>query len=89
MKSDDPRPRVVLLDGTVTNTWSEGWKLECMHRNQHVQRVLGMLGKKNRDRREGYYLSVGSMEGAEAEKRLREAVARVWKAERKRMESAK
>lgn len=88
MKADDPRPRVVLLDGTVTDTWSEGWKLECLKRNEHVQRVLGMLGKQNRDRREGYYLSVGSMEGAEAEKRLREAVARVWKAEKDRMGKA-
>ncbi len=88
MKYDGVRPRVVLLDGTVTDTWSEGWKLECMARNEHVKRVMGMLGKANRRRREAYYVSVGQLEGAEAEKRLREAVARVWKAEKDRMGKA-
>lgn len=84
MKTGNPT-KVVLLDGTVTNTWSREWQLECLKRNDHVQAVLRLLGRANRDRREAYYVSVGRFEGAEAEKRVRAEVARLWKAESDRM----
>lgn len=82
---DGARTKVVLLDGTITDTWSNGWRSECLKRDEHVNAILRMLGKQYRDRREAYYESVGRFEGAEAEKRLRAEVARRWEAERKRM----
>ncbi len=84
---DGARTKVVLLDGTVTDTWSEGWRLECMRRNDHVQHVLGLLGASNRGRREAYYAQVCKFEGAEAEKRVRAAVENLWKAERANREA--
>ena len=82
-------PAVTLLDGTVTDTWSPEWRAECLARDKHVQAVLGMLGKANRARRDAFYASIGRLEGAEQEKRVREAVGRAWKAEKARMEAAK
>lgn len=77
--------KVVLLDGTITDTWSNAWRAECMARDKHVATVLGMLGRANRDRRDRYYESIGRHEGAEAEARVRAEVARRWKAEAARM----
>lgn len=84
MKAGNPT-KVVLLNGSMTDTWSKEWAAECLKRNDHVQAVLGMLGRVNREHREAYYASVGRHEGAEAEKRVRDEVARVWKAEAERM----
>lgn len=81
------RNKVVLLDGTVTDTWSREWAEECMRRKPLVDQVLRMLGRENRARREAFYTSIGLTEGAEQEKRVRECVARVWKAEKDRMEA--
>lgn len=70
--------KVVLISGEVTDTWSDAWRRECLHRNEQVQRVLGMVGKALRGRRDAYCTSVGLIEGPEAEKRLREEVKRRW-----------
>lgn len=84
MKTGAPT-KVVLIDGTITDTWSNEWREECMKRRVHVQNVLRMLGRENRERRERYYTETGRHEGPEAEKRLRAEVARLWKAESERM----
>lgn len=84
MKGGAPT-KVVLLDGTTTDTWSNAWRAECLTRDKHVSHVLGMLGRSNRDRREHYYESIGKHEGAEAEARVRAEVGRRWKAEAARM----
>jgi len=83
------RTKVVLLDGTVTDTWSNEWREECLHRKPLIDQVLRMLGRGNRQRREAFYTSIGITEGPEQEKRVREAVAAVWKAEKERMEAVK
>lgn len=75
------RTKVVLLDGTVTDTWSNGWREECLARKPLVDHVLGLLGKRNRTARDAYYQWIGAMYGPEQEKRVREAVSRVWKLE--------
>jgi hypothetical protein len=72
------KTKVVLIDGTVTDTWSNEWREECMARDKHVQAVCRMLGKQYRGRRDAYCTSVGIMEGAEAEKRLRARIKEVW-----------
>ena len=82
---DGNRTKVVLLSGEIVDTWSEGWRLECMERKPHVDMILSMLGKSNRARRDAYYKRLGETRGPEYEKRVREAVARVWKLEGERM----
>lgn len=82
--------KVVLLDGTVTDTWSNGWREECLARKPLVDHVLGLLGKHNRPARDAYYQWIGAVYGAEQERRVREAVSRVWKLEGERIkETAK
>jgi len=72
------RTKVTLLSGIITDTWDDAWKLECLHRNEHVQAILRMVGKQYRGAREAYCADVGIREGAEAERRLRERVKVVW-----------
>lgn len=79
--SEVPHPRVQLLNGEWTDTWSEGWRLECMERKPLVDHVLSLLGKSNRGRRDSYYAWIGKTYGAQQEQRVREAVSRVWKLE--------
>lgn len=85
MKNGAPT-KVVLNDGTVTDSWSRAWQCEVLARVTHVRNVLAMLGKSNRIKRDQYYASVRELEGEEAEKRLREAVAEKWEAEKQRLE---
>ena len=80
MKNGAPT-KVVLLNGQITDTWSNEWREECLARKPLVDHVLGLLGKHNRTARDSYYQWIGSMYGAEQEKRVREAVSRVWKLE--------
>lgn len=87
MKSGNPT-KVVLIDGTITDNWSKEWAAECLKRHAHVQNVLRLLGKQNREQRERYYTETGHLEGPEAEKRLRAEVARQWTAERERMKES-
>jgi len=77
--------KVVLLNGTVTDTWSNEWREECMARKPLVDHVLSLVGKQNRVKRDAYYESIGRTYGPEQEKRVREAVSRVWKLEGERM----
>jgi len=84
MKGGAPT-KVVLLNGTITDTWSNEWRDECLARKPYVDAILGMLGRRNRARRDAYYEWIGRTQGAEQEKRVREAVARVWKLEGDRM----
>lgn len=87
---DGDRTKVVLLNGVITDTWSNAWREECLARKPLVDKVLSMLGKNNRVARDAYYQWIGSMYGAEQEKRVREAVSRVWKLEGDRIkETAK
>jgi len=80
MKSGNPT-KVVLLNGQVTDTWSKEWQAECLERKPLVDRILSLLGKTNRTRRDSYYRWIGETYGPEQEKRVREAVSRVWKLE--------
>jgi hypothetical protein len=80
MKNGAPT-KVVLLNGEITDTWSNAWREECLARKPLVDHVLGLLGKHNRPARDSYYQWIGAMYGAEQEKRVREAVSRVWKLE--------
>lgn len=75
------RTKVVLLNGTITDTWSNEWREECLIRKPLVDRVLSLLGRSNRGRRDAYYEWIGKTYGPEQEKRVREAVSRVWKLE--------
>lgn len=88
MKDGSPT-KVVLNDGSITDSWSRAWQCEVLARVTHVRNVLGMVGKVYRVKREAYYLSVREIEGEEAERRLRAAVAEKWEAEKQRMEESK
>lgn len=79
--SSTPHPKVTLLNGRQVDTWSQEWKEECMARKPLVDRVLSLLGKHNRLKRDAYYKWVGDTYGEQQEKRVREAVSRVWKLE--------
>lgn len=88
MKNGSPT-KVVLNDGTISDTWSRAWQCETLARVTHVRNILGMLGKANHAKRDAYYASVRELEGEEAEKRLRAAVAEKWEAEKARLEGIK
>lgn len=83
--ADFPRPKVTLLNGQQVDTWSNEWREECLSRKPLVDHVLGLLGKHNRARRDAYYAWIGRAYGPEQEKRVREAVSRVWRLEGERM----
>lgn len=70
--------KVVLIDGRITDSWSNEWREECLTRNNHVQAILRMLGKQYRGARESYCANVGVQEGVEAERRLRMRVKSLW-----------
>ncbi len=76
---DKPKPMVTLLTGRQADTWSDDWRAECLERKPLVDRVLTMLGARNRTAREAYYAWIGTMYGPEQEKRVREAISRVWR----------
>ena len=78
MKNGAPT-KVVLLNGQIADTWSNEWREECLARQPLVDGVLKLLGRHNKAARENYYQWIASMYGAEQEKRVRAAVARVWK----------
>lgn len=86
MKNGAPT-KVVLNDGTISDSWSRLWQCESLARVTHVRNILGMLGKSNRGKRDAYYASVRELEGIESERRLREAVSAKWEAEKHRLES--
>ena len=84
MKNGAPT-KVVLNDGTISDSWSRQWQCESLARATHVRNILAMLGKSQRPKRDAYYADVRRLEGEEAEKRLRAAVAEKWEAEKKRL----
>lgn len=86
MKNGSPT-KVVLNDGTVSDSWSREWQCENLARVTHLRNILGMLGKSNRPKRDAYYASVRELEGEEAEKRLRADVSEKWEAEKHRLGS--
>lgn len=86
MKNGSPT-KVVLNDGTVSDSWSREWQCENLARVTHVRNILGMVGKANRSKRDAYYASVRELEGEESEKRLRVAVSEKWEAEKQRLGS--
>jgi len=82
-------PKVTLLDGREVDSWSPEWRAECLKRNEHVQMIFGMLGSENRHIREKYYESIRRNEGPEFEKRVRQAVEKIWKMDKARMKESK
>jgi hemerythrin superfamily protein len=88
MKDGSPT-KAILNDGTVTNTWSREWQCENLARHTYMNKILRLLGKENRAARDAIYAEVRELSGELAEKRLREAVAEKWEAEKKRQESMK
>lgn len=88
MKNGAPT-KVILNDGSTSDSWSRQWQCECLARFTHVRNILGMLGKSNHAKRDAYYASVRELEGEESEKRLRAAVAEKWEAEKARLEGVK
>lgn len=83
------RTKVVLLNGTVTDTWSNEWREECLARKPLVDHILSLLGKQHRTARDSYYAWIGSVYGEQQEKRVREAVSKVWKLEGDRITETK
>lgn len=69
---------VTLIDGSQMPSDSSAWRDECFARWKHVQAVMAMRGKANQPARQQYIEQVDFLEGAEAGKRLREAVRRAW-----------
>lgn len=88
MKNGSPT-KVVLADGTITDTWSRAWQCEVAARNAYTNKILRLLGKENRAKRDAVYAEVRELSGEEAERRLRAAVAEKWEAEKLRMGGAK
>jgi hypothetical protein len=71
-------PTVTLIDGTEVDSASEAWRLETFNRWKHVQAILAMRGESNLGKRAAYIEQIDFLEGAEAGRRLREAVKRAW-----------
>jgi hypothetical protein len=69
---------VTLIDDSEVDSASEAWKIECFNRHGHVEAVLRMRGADNKSRRAQYIEQVDAREGAEAGRRLREAVKKAW-----------
>ena len=69
-------PRVTLVDGTETCTWSEAWRHECEARN-----VCNMPTILERRR---YLLHIHNKRGEAAWLQLRSTIERVWQASRPR-----
>lgn len=88
MKNGAPT-KVVLNDGTVSDSWSRQWQCENLARHVFMNKILRLLGKENRSARDAIYAEVRELSGELAEQRLREAVAAKWEAEKKRLEAMK
>lgn len=88
MKNGSPT-KVVLADGTITDTWSRAWQCEVAARNAYANKILRLLGKENRVKRDAVYAEVRELSGEVAEQRLRDLVATKWEAEKLRMEGLK
>lgn len=88
MKNGAPT-KVVLADGRITDTWSRDWQAEVAGRNAYMNKILRLVGKENRVKRDAVYAEVRELSGEEAERRLRAAVAEKWEAEKLRLESMK
>ncbi len=88
MKNGNPT-KVVLCDGTITDTWSRAYQCEAAMLNTYTNKILRLLGKENRAARDAVYAEVRELSGEVAEQRLRDLVASKWDAEKKRLESLK
>lgn len=69
---------VTLIDGRTVPSDSPEWRAECLGRHKHVEAVLAMRGESNRGKRAAYIEQIDFLEGAEAGRRLREAVKAAW-----------
>lgn len=69
---------VTLIDGRQVPSDSKEWLHECFNRHGHVEAVLRMRGSDNKARRQQYVEQVEAHEGAEAGRRLREAIQKAW-----------
>lgn len=69
-------PRVTLVDGTKTCTWSEAWRHECEAR--HVANMSTIIERRR------YLLAIRDKRGEPAWLQLRGTVERVWNADRPR-----
>ena len=69
-------PRVTLVDGTETCTWSEAWRHECEAR--HVANMPTIIERRR------YLLAIRDKRGELAWLQLRGTVEAVWKANRPR-----
>lgn len=69
---------VTLIDDRKVPSDSLEWKHECFNRHSQVEAVLRMRGADNKARRQQYIEQVEAREGAEAARRLREAIQRAW-----------
>lgn len=63
-------PRVTLIDGTETCSWSEAWRAECEARMICNMRTL--------DDRRRYLLAIDNKRGPKAGAQLRALVRKVW-----------
>lgn len=88
MKNGAPT-KVVLADGRITDTWSRDWQAEVAGRNAYMNKILRLVGKENRVKRDAVYAEVRELSGEVAEQRLRDVVAEKWAAEKTRFEAAK
>lgn len=64
-------PRITLVDGTETCTWSEAWRAECEAR--HVCDLPTIFDRRS------YLVKIQHKRGDQAWLQLRAAVAEVWK----------
>jgi hypothetical protein len=64
-------PRVTLVDGSTTCTWSPAWKHQC--EAQHVCNLPSLLQRRR------YLLAISDKRGEPAGLELRATVAKLWK----------
>lgn len=77
---EDPACNTVqLLNGRTVCTWCPGWREETAKRHREA---LEVLGQPTKAARQAYLASVGKVQGALAEERLRADVLALWEARR-------
>lgn len=67
-------PRVTLVDGTETCSWSEAWRHECEAR--HVVKIPTLIERRR------YLLAIRDKRGEPAWLQLRATIEKLWSRER-------
>lgn len=68
---------VALIDGSIVPSDSPAWRDECAQRHRHVQNLLGLAAKHDR---QAYLWNLANREGPEATERVRAQFLAAWDA---------